>query len=91
MSEFQASLIYKVSSKTIQRDSVSKNKKRPTLGPFLYLSPHYILRQDLSLNLELAISARLPGQGVLGIPGFVGLCLNLSFFCSQTQLLLQFW
>lgn len=46
-----------------------------TLGIFLYHSLPYLLRQGLSLKLELAVSARLAGQRLKS--AFVSLALGV--------------
>lgn len=44
-----------------------RNQKLMVLGAFFYHSPHYSLRQDLSLNPELSVLATLASQHVLNI------------------------
>lgn len=46
--------------------------------------PHF-LRQDLSLNLELAVLAKQPGQCAPGVIGFAGLSLPFGFYCRCIQ------
>lgn len=59
--------------------------QRPTLGIFLSQSPpHLLLRQGLTLNLELTIMARPPGR----VPG---ICLSLFPTAEVTQMWHHVW
>lgn len=64
-----------------------------TLGVFHYSSPLYYLRQNLSLELEVANSARVAGQCASGYSAHPGLGFQHTLLCLVFIWVLgiQFW